>query len=64
MGLFIKDSSPIREAFKPSPLIKPIINLIPVPELPKSTELSGFTKAESRADIFTESWMTEISEPI
>ena len=64
IGLLIKDSSPIREACIPDPHIRPIINLIPVPELPRSTGVTGLLKATSRLDIFTIPSSNKISEPI
>ena len=64
IGLFIKDSSPISLAFKQLPAIKPIINLIPVPELPRSIELEGLLKGFSRLFILTILLVIEISAPI
>ena len=42
IGLFDSDESPTKVALIPSPDISPSINLIPVPELPKSKSSSGF----------------------
>ena len=64
IGLFIKDSSPTNVALRFKLEIKPIINLMPVPEFPKSTSLSGFLNGISLLFIVTDVPWIVIDDPI
>ena len=53
IGLLDNESSPIKVASIPKPEIKPNINLMPVPELPKSIGFSGFLDSMVRSLMIT-----------
>ena len=64
IGLLVNDSSPTKVASIFKLEIKPIINLIPVPEFPKSTSVSGFLNEVFLFSIMTEVPLIVIDEPI
>ncbi len=64
IGLFDKESSPTSVASKPRPETRPIINLIPVPEFPKSTISLDDIKGTTLFLIVTEVPSMLIDEPI
>ena len=64
IGLLVNDSSPIKVASISKLEIKPIISLIPVPELPKSTSVVGFLNGMCLFFIDTKVPLTVIDEPI
>ena len=64
IGLFDKDSSPTSIASKPSPETKPIINLMPVPEFPRSTSPSDEVNGSTLFLMFTSVPSMAMEEPI